>query len=525
MNRLADASMRGETRRSRVGGPMMAARAAVSFFVCAASLSALTAGDATPVAATDRPFVMTLNGLDRPIYIRMNVTVDGKPWASHFDELQRRYVKALFAQLDGDGDASLSPGEASRLPAPRSWATLAASDDVHVAFNFRVLDADGDERASADELDQYLRFFGAASLRWTQAATRQPDDDLFRFLDANRDRILQSSEWSDVAKFVERDRDGNRVLTAEELRGQIPVAMPPEFVATGSGAKGVRKPLTLVLATAVEQAPDVEFFVDYSEAAEHLTKPKVRIQLASSVAGLELRVDETAEGEPTLLAGDRRIVLRVPPPAIRTRSAMRQQLQSEFDSVAEASEQIVSASAALPAQLKAVFRIADRNDDGQLERPELDRYLNDLLSVQLVADAARLRLVESGERRGLMPLVDLNLDGRLSRRELQSLPPRLSAMARGSTQIVRDAISSTIVLVLQHGPFGEGAGENPLENAGPPWFYRGDRNQDGDLDRQEFLGTEEDFLRLDSNADGWIDLDEAILGDPGLPPANREGKQ
>jgi hypothetical protein len=519
------ASAQGQARPREVGGSVMAARAGISCVVCAASLLLMAAEDGPPAAAADRPFEVTLNGLDRPIRIRMHVTVDDKSWGLHFDEVQGRYVTALFAQLDGDQDGSLSPGEAGRLPAPHSWATLAAADDVHVAFNFRVLDANGDDRASAEELDQYVRFFGNVSIRMTTSATRQPNDDLFRFLDANRDRVLQSSEWSDIAKLVERDRDGNRVLTAEELRGPMPAAVPPEFVASVSGSKGVRRPLTLVLTAAVGDAPDVEFFVDYSATAQQLARPKVRMKVTSSAADVGLTIDEASESEPVLVAGDRRIVLRVPPPAVRTRSAMRQQLQSEFDAVAEASEQIVPASAGMPALLKSVFRIADRNDDGQLERPELDRYVNELLSVQVVADAARLRLVESGERRGLMPLVDVNLDGRLSRRELQSLPQRLTAMARGSSEIVRDAVSSTMVLVLQHGPLSEVAGGNPLENAGPPWFYRGDRNQDGDLDREEFLGTPEDFLRLDSNGDGWVDLDEAILGDPGVPRVDREGKQ
>jgi hypothetical protein len=238
-----------------------------------------------------------------------------------------------------------------------------------------------------------------------------------------------------------------------------------------------------------------------------------------------LKVEETASNEPVLVVGGRRLVMRVPPPAVRQRSALKQQLQSEFESVADAAEQLVAASVAMPPLLKSIFRIADRNDDGQLELRELEHYFNELLSVQVAADAARLRLVDSGERRGLMPLVDLNLDGRLSRREVQALPRKLTTLAGESAQIGRDEMAPTILLVLQHGPFSEMPGGNPLENAGPPWFFRADRNQDGDLDREEFLGTAEDFLRLDTNGDGWIDLDESILGDPVVPPADTEGKQ
>src|SRR4029077_14653850 len=89
-------------------------------------------------------------------------------------------------------------------------------------------------------------------------------------------------------------------------------------------------------------------------------------------------------------------------------------------------------------------------------------------------------------------------------------------------RITRDEIPPTVVLVVQRGPFVEATEGNVLENAGPPWFFRAARNQDGDLDREEFLGSPEDFDRLDLNGDGWIELDEAIIGDAargGQPPA------
>ena len=45
--------------------------------------------------------------------------------------------------------------------------------------------------------------------------------------------------------------------------------------------------------------------------------------------------------------------------------------------------------------------------------------------------------------------------------------------------------------------------------AGPIWFQRMDRNNDGDLTWQEFLGHREDFYALDADRDGLIDPEEA----------------
>src|SRR5205807_9810935 len=44
---------------------------------------------------------------------------------------------------------------------------------------------------------------------------------------------------------------------------------------------------------------------------------------------------------------------------------------------------------------------------------------------------------------------------------------------------------------------------------GPLWFCKMDRNGDGDVSPREFLGTPEDFRRMDLDGDGLIDAQEA----------------
>jgi hypothetical protein len=44
---------------------------------------------------------------------------------------------------------------------------------------------------------------------------------------------------------------------------------------------------------------------------------------------------------------------------------------------------------------------------------------------------------------------------------------------------------------------------------GPVWFRKMDRNGDGDVSRREFLGTPEEFDKIDTDHDGLISVEEA----------------
>src|SRR5262249_17362573 len=44
----------------------------------------------------------------------------------------------------------------------------------------------------------------------------------------------------------------------------------------------------------------------------------------------------------------------------------------------------------------------------------------------------------------------------------------------------------------------------PARTAGPAWFRKMDRNRDGDVSRREFLGSDEEFKKIDTDGDGLI---------------------
>jgi Ca2+-binding EF-hand superfamily protein len=177
--------------------------------------------------------------------------------------------------------------------------------------------------------------------------------------------------------------------------------------------------------------------------------------------------------------------------------------------------------------LQLFFDVADRDHDGKLSRAELELYL------ERQSDARRSRVILAfGDHgRNLFELLDADGDRRLGVRELRQAGARLAAYDRnghghgnsnghGDDRVARSAVPRVYRL-------GIGRGLTPLRPAvddpyaspnvpslpggreAPAWFAKMDRNRDGDVSRREFLGTPDQFRRLDDDGDGLIDPREA----------------
>ena len=272
----------------------------------------MNADEPSAPAVNAFPYELSITGGDRPFRIRFQITGNGVPWRQSITEIQRRYREAAFMQLDADRDGKLSPGEAKRLPPPRAWASLPGGDEVYVAFNFRILDANGDGAASAAEFEEYLRAFGDVPVRLVTIPAGRSTDDLFRALDANRDRVLTVAEWSAAGKLLDKDRDGNKVLTVEELRGPASTAMPPEFVAAAPREGTSRRPIEFEFKPAGDFPADAEISIDYPETAGVPARPRIGLRIADGAAALVARIERTSPSDLVLVIAGRRLVLHVP---------------------------------------------------------------------------------------------------------------------------------------------------------------------------------------------------------------------
>lgn len=119
----------------------------------------------------------------------------------------------------------------------------------------------------------------------------------------------------------------------------------------------------------------------------------------------------------------------------------------------------------------------------------------------------------------MLPIVDPNNDRRFTIRELRSLRENLSAFdINEDGALTKNETRSTIRVCIALGPLvhaelGSIRSRRSLNDAptnkGPDWFSRMDGNKDGDLTREEFLGTDEQFTNADADADKLISAVEA----------------
>ncbi len=167
-----------------------------------------------------------------------------------------------------------------------------------------------------------------------------------------------------------------------------------------------------------------------------------------------------------------------------------------------------------------LFTLLDRDSDGKIYEKEIVAALDEVQDLAAVVQqgAVTVELNEMG--RGIFGLIDADADNRLSIRELREMPKlvsRFDANKDGSlaTSEVPRRFEATLAAGFgtirpQSQPARFGLPMNVTRaQTGPLWFQKMDRNRDGDVSRREFLGTDEQFRKLDADGDGLISQSEA----------------
>jgi Ca2+-binding EF-hand superfamily protein len=162
-----------------------------------------------------------------------------------------------------------------------------------------------------------------------------------------------------------------------------------------------------------------------------------------------------------------------------------------------------------------LFDGMDTNDDDRVFADEMLAYVR--AYTEPATMTCQATLLDAGN--GFFQILDDNGDGRISIRELRQCESLLLAQSDEQQQINPSRMTKSYRIVFQRGGvslFGRVSrpqAETPeallRAPSGPIWFQRMDRNSDGDLVWDEFLGPREAFHQLDRDGDNLVSTQEA----------------
>jgi Ca2+-binding EF-hand superfamily protein len=476
-----------------------------------------------------------------PLVVEVAISIDGKPYRVAREML----IDEMLTQADRNLDGKPTWKEA--LSSPRfTFARIPASSQ-QVALFSRTYDKIENGLVDRVEARAYVaqNFQGPAFVLAGNTSVGQAvsqTTDIRKFLDIDKNGVLSRDE---VAKATERlksrDADKNRLVYAHELIGKSTttrVLSPPVL----AFRLGPTADVDTIFASIQERYQDADERVSATsfpvlpklfsktdenkngqlEKAEvhefNALKPHVKLVVnlgnASQMTKLSLinladeleRVNDLA-GRAIVITSPRfKLSFSATPsprPISRESTGTRYLEQFDKDKNGYLIESEVTGG------LSRQFRVWDANGDGRV-------YAKDIVAAYDWATGpqrSRVRATSKTQGDILFQTLDESNDGRLSLREIGLAAQRIMTFDKNKDgQIRPEETPATLVVV-----FGQGTARfptasrsaTPAKGIGPEWFVRTDRNGDGDLTLNEFLGSMKQFDELDTNNDGFIDRTEA----------------
>jgi hypothetical protein len=409
------------------------------------------------------------------------------------DERWERCFASLATYYDRNGDGRLSESEAARLPsayALREVLSCGFTPQLGSSPSWAALDKRARGYLDAADIAAWYRsqgigapLVGASRLPHTAAL----NDAVVKLLDSDDDGHVTLAELSNASDAVARfDRNDDELIGAGELMtgALYPGAAAHHWLTATRSASDL--PIQ-VIATRADAKSDVVAKLHWSKPLE--SGPQVSFDGQRAHAGLRISV----RGDAGKLA--------------ETVADVRNRLEARFveddvDRDGALNESERERDKVNP--WRALLRVADRDDNGQLSHGEL----TDWLALQKELAGAQVMLTVLYAEQGLLELLDADRDGALSRGELGAavdLLTRSHAIVDG--ELDRAKLPNTLMITASQGyprsPLGQ------AEHVGPAWFLAMDRNADGAVSQREFTGPPDAFRRLDSDGDHMLSVAEA----------------
>jgi len=411
---------------------------------------------------------------------------------------------AIFSLLDTNKDGKLSREELAAAPAV--FATRDVNDDEMITpqellpsarvFNPRAAAEKAVARARAGLPDEANANAPVMLIQPGESGAAVARQLLARYARNGKKKLTATELGMDKASFDRLDMDKEGELDSQEL-AHFPQRPPDVELTVRIGTKGDG-----------ESAVDGALRPDVGLQAK-LTKADNAVQVDLGVTHIEVHAGE----EQTRLTN--------------LNFRLRDQYINFFkmadtDNNGYLDEKEAKASPFF----RDIFKALDADGDGMLYEKEMVAYLDKVEEIQKSVQTGCVTLAFSDSGNGLFDMLDRNRDGRLSVRELRGAVDLLKDLDRnGDGSLERTEIPHKYELRVRRGPanstndfnnvvvvaksYGTPNPQPVKKGAGPLWFRKMDINHDGDLSRREFLGSDEDFKRIDLDGDGLISAQEA----------------
>lgn len=454
--------------------------------------------------ADHRIWIPTTSG---PLIVDVDIFIDGVPLsAAHHD-----WINALLTDIGGDQQAGppwtnlidIVGGDSDRFGPNRDAGSM---DETT-----RRYDVDRNGTVDVDEATKFIfqpsaassifRVFGTDAYRFGN----REESALFALIDSDGDDSLSDQERYQAGTLIrsrlDSNADGSITVTEADSASRVTGdSMRPGnsmLVGAWDRRKSHRRG---------DVAMDLNGFIDWSSLAYNLSA-----DATTTAFGLNRRLfDELDQDQSDSVGDDEAAMLRSVTADLRIE--VRFFDDGELPVVAPEMRVVESAAALSGITESSGSEIVVADESFRLvlrvesfvggETAECWRY------------QVRCRAAEVPD--AWLAWLDTDFDAVLSAREIADLSERLPAdgtpRSVPDTYVVQfgrgDPNLDEVLFSMRGDPLNGRAGPSTSVDSRPMWATAMDANRDGDIARSEFLGTAEQFARLDRNGDGFIDSGE-----------------